>query len=58
MKTEIQQVLKMNKEGILTDDQAAELLAELAKRECPESGGGRAGGTGSAPAWSNPYSPR
>src|SRR4051812_29402542 len=31
MKAEIQQVLKMNKEGTLTDEQAAELLAELAR---------------------------
>ncbi|GEM_PF-6299686 len=31
MKIEIQQVLKMNKDGILTDEQAADLLAELAK---------------------------
>jgi hypothetical protein len=32
MKTEIQQVLKMNKEGTITDEQAAELLAELARK--------------------------
>jgi uncharacterized protein YjbI with pentapeptide repeats len=31
MKEQIQQVLRMNKEGKLTDEQAAELLAELAK---------------------------
>lgn len=33
MKTEIQQVLKMTKEGTITDEQAAELLAELARKE-------------------------
>ncbi|MEO6094936.1 MAG: pentapeptide repeat-containing protein [Fibrobacteria bacterium] len=36
MKTEIQQVLKMNKEGAITDEQAAELLAELARNEAVE----------------------
>jgi uncharacterized protein YjbI with pentapeptide repeats len=33
MKAEIQQVLKMNREGTLTDEQAAELLTELARKE-------------------------
>lgn len=40
MKEQIQQVLKMNKEGKLTDEQAAELLAELARPD------GKRGGTG------------
>jgi uncharacterized protein YjbI with pentapeptide repeats len=40
MKDEIQQVLKMNKEGTITDDQAAELLAELAKKNAVEEGTG------------------
>ena len=47
MKAEIHQVLKMNKEGTLTDDQAAELLAELAHKEAREeadTGGNRARG--------------
>ena len=33
MKDEIQQVLKMNKEGTLTDEQATELIAELAQKD-------------------------
>lgn len=40
MKEQIQQVLRMNKEGKLTDEQTAELLAELAKPE-EERGAGR-----------------
>jgi uncharacterized protein YjbI with pentapeptide repeats len=38
MKEQIQQVLKMNKEGKLTDEQAAELLAELARPESKRGG--------------------
>ncbi|MDB5050101.1 MAG: hypothetical protein JWO30_3172 [Fibrobacteres bacterium] len=40
MKAEIQQVLKMNKEGTLTDEQAAELLAELAGKGSDSEPGG------------------
>jgi uncharacterized protein YjbI with pentapeptide repeats len=39
MKEQIQQVLKMNKEGKLTDEQAAELLAELAKPDAKRGAG-------------------
>ncbi len=40
MKAEIQQVLKMNKEGTITDEQATELLAELARKEAENERGG------------------
>ncbi|MEO7425266.1 MAG: hypothetical protein ABI036_08765 [Fibrobacteria bacterium] len=33
MKAEIQQILQMNKAGTITDEQAAELLAELARKD-------------------------
>jgi uncharacterized protein YjbI with pentapeptide repeats len=39
MKEQIQQVLRMNKEGKLTDEQTAELLAELAKPDGKRGGG-------------------
>ena len=40
MKEQIEQVLRMNKEGKLTDAQAAELLAELAKPDGKRGGAG------------------
>ena len=57
MRAEIQQVLKMNREGTLTDEQATELLAELVGRageagdRQPEGTGAGATGTYSA-GWS------
>jgi uncharacterized protein YjbI with pentapeptide repeats len=39
MKEQIQQVLRMNKEGKLTDEQTAELLAELAKPDGKRAAG-------------------
>ncbi|MDB5102961.1 MAG: hypothetical protein JWP91_650 [Fibrobacteres bacterium] len=49
IKAEIQQILKMNKDGVLTDEQAADLLAELTRKEedgasgKPGSGGEKSG---------------
>ncbi len=40
MNAEIRQVLQMNKAGTLTDEQAAELLAELAKKDAEAGGAG------------------
>jgi hypothetical protein len=39
MKAEIQQILKMNKDGVITDEQAAELLAELTRKEAEQASG-------------------
>ena len=44
IKAEIQQILKMNKDGVLTDEQAAELLAELTRKE----GQGASGASGTS----------
>jgi uncharacterized protein YjbI with pentapeptide repeats len=48
MKAEIQQILKMNKDGVLTDEQAADLLAELTRKEAEQASGGT-GGRGDQP---------
>jgi hypothetical protein len=48
MKAKIQQILKMNKDGVLTDEQAAELLAELTRKE----GEAASGTSGSGPSGS------
>ena len=45
MKAEIQQILKMNKDGVLTDEQAAELLAELTRKEGEAASGASGSGT-------------
>lgn len=46
IKAEIQQILKMNKDGVLTDEQAADLLAELTRKEA-EPASGKSGNGGS-----------
>lgn len=57
MKAEIQQILKMNKDGVLTDEQAAELLAELTRKE-DEAASGTAGSGTSGSAGSGEQSGR